>query len=157
ARGEQVLILNDDAFVDESTVECLAAALRDPRVALAGASLRGLDGRPQKSGGPVRTLAAGLRWVVGLPVHGPFGMVPLCCALGDRRTLLDVGGIDESFGFYFDDEDICRRLALAGRDVVLAADATAVHVGGGTTRMRDPAGSFRRFQRARMLYLRKHY
>jgi len=158
ARGERVLILNDDAFVDPGTVARLASVLAArPSVALAGASLRGLDGAPQKSGGPVRTLGAELRWVVGLPVAGEIGMVPLCCVLADRRALLDVGGVDESFGFYFDDEDICRRLAAAGRTVIVDSEATAIHVGGGATRARDPAAWFRRFQRARVLYLRKHY
>ena len=159
ARGEHVLILNDDAWVDPGTVDRLASVLAErPAVALAGAVLRGVDGTPQKSGGRVRTLGAELRWVIGLPVAGePVSMVPLCCALGDRRALVDVGGIDESFGFYFDDEDICRRLIAAGRDVVIDPAASAVHVGGGSTRARDPAGWFRRFQRARVLYLRKHY
>lgn len=56
-----------------------------------------------------------------------------------RRSAFDaVGGFDEGFFLYKEEEDLCLRLRRAGGRVVYAGDAEAQHVGSVVAR-RDPA------------------
>jgi N-acetylglucosaminyl-diphospho-decaprenol L-rhamnosyltransferase len=175
ARSEFVLHLNDDAFVDPETPERLLEVMRErPGVAASGAGLRYEDGRPQRSVAPYRTLLNELLDMVSLrrlgarvsavpvPHRREAGVdeaawLPLCCAVLRRSAFLSVGGFDERFSFYYDDQDFCRRLVEGGWSLVVRWDAGAVHVGGGATQAKDPARWFRRFHHNRLLYLRKHY
>jgi N-acetylglucosaminyl-diphospho-decaprenol L-rhamnosyltransferase len=51
-----------------------------------------------------------------------------------RREAFDaVGGFDEGYFMYFEDTDLCQRLATAGWDVVYAPSAVVEHVGGHAT------------------------
>jgi N-acetylglucosaminyl-diphospho-decaprenol L-rhamnosyltransferase len=175
ARNEVVLLLNDDAFVDEETPRLLTAALMEhPRVAVVGAALRWEDGSAQRSVGRYRTLWSEVvvtlplgRWLSGklhrpVPARKPSGVervtwLPLCCAVARRAAFLDVGGFDERYSFYFDDHDFCRRLVEGGWELAVRWDAGAVHVGGGATSAKDPSGWFGRYHENRFVYLRKWY
>jgi GT2 family glycosyltransferase len=175
ARSDVVLLLDDDAFVDPGTPRRLAEALlADPRRAVVQAALRYPDGSSQKSGAAYRTLTgetvAALvparaaraleRGGVLTPRAGGVdetGFVTFCAAAVRRSAFVEAGGFDDRFEFYFDDQDLCRRLVAAGWTIAVRWDAGAVHVGGGTTSRADPASWFVRWQASRMAYLRKHY
>jgi N-acetylglucosaminyl-diphospho-decaprenol L-rhamnosyltransferase len=175
ARHEMVLLLDDDAFVDPPAPALLAAALAEgPRVALVGAALRWEDGSEQRSLGRYRTLlnetlltlpAGRHAWArVASPVatRKATGVdratwLPLCCAMARRSAFLEVGGFDERYSFYYDDQDFCRRMEEAGWELAVRWDAGAVHVGGGVTSARDPSRWFGRYQDNRLRYLRKWY
>jgi N-acetylglucosaminyl-diphospho-decaprenol L-rhamnosyltransferase len=161
-----VLVLNSDAFVAPDTPARLAAALTaDARLAACGAALVGEDGRRQKSAGRLLTLREALLRAVGvpgtpLPERGgvqEVEFVPLACVLLRREALDEVGGLDEGYRFYFEDYDLCWRLAAAGWTLAVRWDAGAVHVGGGSSSASDPAGWLPRFQASRIRYLRKRY
>jgi N-acetylglucosaminyl-diphospho-decaprenol L-rhamnosyltransferase len=173
ARNEAVVLLNDDAFVDEETPGLLTAALMEhPRVAAVGAALRWEDGTAQRSVGRYRTLWSETvvtvpfgRWLSGtlqrrVPSRKPSGVervtwLPLCCAAARRAAFLDVGGFDERYSFYYDDHDFCRRVVDGGWELAVRWDAGAVHVGGGGTSAREPFGWFGRYQENRLRYLQR--
>jgi GT2 family glycosyltransferase len=177
ARNEYVLLLNSDAFVDARTPVKLAEVLDErPDIAASGALLRFEDGSPQKSGDRYKTLlwetlallpgGRTLRRRVmgpGLPVPKPDGIVsvtwlPLCCAVVRRSAGREIGGWDERFTFFYEDQDFCRRLAEAGWGLAIRSDAGAIHVGGGSTstwKAREPSEWFVRLQENRILYLQK--
>jgi N-acetylglucosaminyl-diphospho-decaprenol L-rhamnosyltransferase len=174
ARNELVLVLNDDAFVDPKTPRLLATAvLEHPRMALCGANLRYENGLPQPSGGHYRTLLQDILATLGLSRMNDVlrrgktsqkesgiekvTWMPYCAAVLRRSAFLEIGGFDERFSFYFDDHDTCRRLVQAGWELGVRWDAGAVHVGGGTTRSKDPPAWFGSYQENRFVYLRKHY
>jgi N-acetylglucosaminyl-diphospho-decaprenol L-rhamnosyltransferase len=175
ARHELVLLLNDDAFVDPETPARLAQVLSErPRVGAAGARLRYEDGRAQRSAGRYKTLtdvvlgvlslqrlAARLRPPAVRPEPGtPFvraTWLPLCVAVVRRSAFQGVGGFDERFSFYSDDQDFARRLTKQGWAMLLRTDAGAVHIGGGSTSSKDPGSWFTRYYQSRFLYLQKHY
>jgi GT2 family glycosyltransferase len=172
ARNEYVLLLNSDAFVDSGTPGKLAEVLdQQPEVGASGARLRYEDGSPQKSADRYKTLLAeiltalpGARRVgPGPPEPKAEGVelvswLPLCCAVVRRSASLAIGGWDERFSFFYEDQDFCRRLAEAGWGLAVRWDAGAIHVGGGSTSTwgdREPSQWFVRQQENRLLYLRK--
>ena len=74
-----------------------------------------------------------------------------------RRCAFDsVGGFDEDFFVYFEDLDLSRRLASAGHRAHYLADASAFHLGGGTTRA-VKARRLAYFLRGKLRYARKHH
>jgi N-acetylglucosaminyl-diphospho-decaprenol L-rhamnosyltransferase len=173
-RNELVLISDDDSFVDPGAPNRLAEAFRKrPRLAVAQPRLRYGDGRDQRSGSQYRTLRSeilaslGLGRVLRRLGPGPLspkqsGMeratwVPLCGALVRRSAFVGVGGFDERFRFYYDDQDFCRRLVEAGWELAVCWDAEAVHLAGSATAAKDPTGWFGQYQESRFVYLRKHY
>ena len=60
----------------------------------------------------------------------PVEWVTGACMLVRRRALEEIGGWDERFFLYGEDQDLCRRLWTAGYEVRFDPSAQAVHVGG---------------------------
>ena len=175
AHHDLILMLNDDAFVDPETPARLAEVLADnPHAAVAGSRLRYGDGREQRSGAGARTLAdstlavlslgalarrvnrRAMAPVPGTPLH-EVTWIPLCAALVSRAAWRDIGGFDERFAFYGEDQDFGRRLADAGWRLFVRDDAEAIHLGGGSSAAKSPGVWFSRYHQTQFLYLRKHY
>lgn len=161
-----VLLLNSDAFVRPETAERLAESLAErPRLGLCAAGLLHEDGSRAKTHDRCLTLMRALRETVSLhyaPVERRGGVqavsyVPLACALVRRAAWNDAGGLDERFRFYYEDHDLAWRLARSGWELAVRWDAEAVHVEGGSSRARDPAGWFAQYHESRVRYLRKRY
>jgi GT2 family glycosyltransferase len=75
------------------------------------------------------------------------------CMLVRRTALEQLAGWDESYFHYGEDVDLCRRLWVAGYQVVFEPAATAVHIGG----VSSPRPRLRPILvRSRVLYARKH-
>ena len=166
ARNELVLLLNTDAFVERETVQRLASTLdADPRLALCGAALVREDGSRARTFGPLLTLNYAISLSLALPTPSPrehggvqeVGFVPLACALARREAVLEVGGLDERYRFYFEDHDLCWRLGERGWKIAVCWDAVATHVEGGSSRALDPPSWFPQFHESRLRYLRKRY
>jgi N-acetylglucosaminyl-diphospho-decaprenol L-rhamnosyltransferase len=150
-----VLVLNSDTVVAPGTFEALCEYLdRHAEVAIVGPRITYPDGRLQPSCNPFPTLiptllaesAAGslLRYLPGareyyLPTsaHTRARRVPwvMGAAMAIRRAAFeDVGGFDASFFMYFEEVDLCYRLAAAGWEIHFAPVATVIHVGAASTR-----------------------
>jgi N-acetylglucosaminyl-diphospho-decaprenol L-rhamnosyltransferase len=175
ARHELVLVLNDDAFVDPETPARLANVLRErPRVGVAGARLRYEDGSDQRSAGRYKTLMGVILGVLSLgrlaarlgpPAVRPepgtalerATWLPLCAAVVRKTAFQGVGGFDERFGFYAEDQDFARKLTKAGWEIFVRSDAGAVHLGGGATTAKDPGYWFTRYHESSFIYLQKYY
>jgi GT2 family glycosyltransferase len=162
-----VLLLNSDCFVEPTAIHALAAALdADPALALCGAHLVNADGSPAKSCGELvslaNALAAGVRSRGGGAAAETAGVqrvpfVPLACALVRRSDWDAVGGLDERYRFYFEDYDLSWELGRRGRGVGVCWDASALHVGGGSSSANDPQRWFAQYHESRARYLRKRY
>jgi N-acetylglucosaminyl-diphospho-decaprenol L-rhamnosyltransferase len=133
ATGDELLLLNADVVLTADAIEKmrsrlargLSAGVVGPRI-LAGESLQpsarafprlrtGLLGRRS----PLTRLLARL----GAPPaefrrsYGPAGQVDWvsgACMLVRREAFEDIGGFDESYWLYWEDADLCRRLADCG-------------------------------------------
>jgi hypothetical protein len=167
ATGDSILVLNSDCFLERDAVTRLTGALADdPGLGVCAASLVETDGSPSKSHTPGLTPWLAIQTIFSLNPFTPrrsargveeVDTVPLACAMIRRAAWDEVGGLDERFFFYFEDQDVCRRLHAAGWRVAVAWEATAVHVGGVSSVKRDERGWFLQFVRSRARYLRKHY
>jgi GT2 family glycosyltransferase len=81
----------------------------------------------------------------------------LGAALAFRRRVFDsASGFDESFFMYFEEVDLCYRLARQGWQVHFAPVTEVIHVGGASTKQCGPEMSGQYFTSLTQFY-RKHY
>lgn len=72
-----------------------------------------------------------------------------------REALDDVGLLDESFFFYGEDIDLCRRFERGGWSRIYHPGAAAIHFGGASS-AREPMRFFIEMQRANIRYWKKY-
>ena len=151
AAADSVLLLNPDARVDAGCLQRLCQDFEElPRVGVAAPLLR--DDQGQLHAGAGRVSSVTRRVALCLPGGGrlrPFraelslssdenrmrravdvGYVYGAALLVDRALLNALGGLDERFFLFAEDEDLCRRVRQAGRRVLLDGRAIALHTGG---------------------------
>lgn len=175
-----VLLLNADTLLSPDTPASLATYLdAHPRAAVAGPRLLNLDGTLQTSCRafpsaatvlveltPLARAARALRYVPGLgsryPPASPHDRArPVDwvkgAALAIRREAFEqVGGFDESFFMYWEETDLCYRLAAAGWETHFAPVATVVHAGEASTSQHRAAMSLQLFHGLRLFSARHH-
>jgi N-acetylglucosaminyl-diphospho-decaprenol L-rhamnosyltransferase len=152
--GEYVLLLNPDATLEPSALELLAAALDEtPAAVMAGPVLVAGDGRLDAGARRFSTWINRLAWHLPLPrrpqwttpeylsgVATGAGSAPSlvdylwgAALLVRRRFLNDIGGLDERFFLYSEDEDLGRQARARGALSLLVPRARAAHVGSAST------------------------
>lgn len=147
ARGDQLLLLNSDAWPAAGALERLSAALgADKRLGLACPLLFYPDGKPQfhwaTSTGLLGEAVQKLRnrYEKSPLVHRlrwPGGFYTAACVLVRKQAFEEVGGFDERFFLYFEDVDLCLRLRRAGWKMRTVPEAKAFHIKGGSQPRQD--------------------
>ena len=153
-----VLLVNTDARLSAGCVDTMLEYLhRDRRAAVVGPRLVYGDGSFQRwTAGQSLSLRSCATYLLGLDrlaawypalsgmylaydTDQPFtpGWVSSAVMLLRREALDDIGLLDESIFVYMDDVDLCQRATDAGWKVWYAADTTAVHFMGASTK-REP-------------------
>ncbi len=152
--GQWLLVLNPDTrLAPESLSRLLATAQTDPRIGCLGPDLHNPDGTEYPTGRRFPSLVVGALHALlgpvwpGNPATRRYHMaeadrsVPLrvdwvsgSCMLLRRDAFEAVDGFDGGYFMYFEDMDLCLRLARAGWRVVFDPGAEVVHVGGNSTR-----------------------
>ena len=142
ARGDYIVFLNNDAFVQPGWIEALSATMRsDPDVAAVGPMFLYPDGRVQEVGGlalptgDVVQVGKGAVW--GPDHYDTPCAVDFCsaaCLMMRRADFLEVGG----FGFewepaYYEDADLCLKLWTRCGKVMVNPAARVVHIESKTT------------------------
>jgi N-acetylglucosaminyl-diphospho-decaprenol L-rhamnosyltransferase len=157
ASEEWVLIVNPDITFETGAIDdLLAVASRWPRAGGLGPRIHTDGGLLYPSARELPSIGRGVGHAVfgwvwpsnpwtaayrrerGTPREGTVGWLSGACLLVRREAFAAVDGFDEQFFMYFEDTDLCERLAKAGWDVVYAPSSTVVHHGGHST-TRDPA------------------
>ena len=140
ARGELLLLLNNDVLVGDHALDRLAETFaRQPEAGVVGAAMWSADGRPQEVGGIV--WADGQVWNHGrnAPPGQGFALAyeRQCdtvsgCALAIRRQLWsELQGFDPRYRpAYAEDTDLCLRVRQAGRAVMVQPAARVLHLEG---------------------------
>jgi GT2 family glycosyltransferase/glycosyltransferase involved in cell wall biosynthesis len=139
ARGETVVLLNNDTIVTPGWLEAMLATLaRHPETGVVGPM-------SNRVSGPQLVSDATYRDVAGLPAFAAgfvrqnagksfeTGRVVGFCLLARREVIARIGGLDEAFGSgNFEDDDFCIRALLAGFRIRVAQDSFVHHVGSQT-------------------------
>ena len=140
ARGELLLLLNNDTLVGDHALDRLAESFqRHPDAGVVGAAFWGVDGMPQEVGGIV--WASGQVWNQGrgFPPEQWFalGYERQCdsvsgCGLAIRTQLWQqLGGFDRRYcPAYCEDTDLCLRVREAGSSVWVQPAARILHLEG---------------------------
>lgn len=155
--GRYVIFLNPDTTVEpESFCRMVAFMDANPGVGLAGPKVLNPDGTRQDS---VSFRYPGHRYG-----EADLGVLPgdIACVLGAcqiaRTSLLrELGGFDEDFFLYGEDQDLCLRIRKRGLEIGLIPDATIMHHGGKSERGTLPEEVVRKKIRAELLFYHKHY
>lgn len=179
SRGESVLILNDDAILQEGSLALMLSALKsDPRIAAAGPILVFPDGSPQvlymnKRLPNIRGMFAEFtgrdltwrhkRWarewltMWDSPEHAAEPeQLSGACLLVRRQAWDQMGGFDEQFYHVLDDTDLCFRLRSAGWRFRCVQAARVTHYGGFTVARWDQLEQRRNYYKCIYAYFRKH-
>lgn len=148
AKGEFVLLLNTDAFVQpDALAKSVAYMQTHPECGILGARLTGRDGQLQPSARFFPTpwsaflQRTGLHpffkgvqmvddndWGYVTPRHCDW--VPGCYYLIRKAVIDQVGLFDPRYFLYFEEVDHCFAVKRAGWDVVCFPGTTVVHIGG---------------------------
>lgn len=73
-----------------------------------------------------------------------------------RKNVFDkIGGFDENFFLYFDENDLCKRIFNEGNKVMYLPTAEIIHYGGKSTLDIRKADQY--FKESRRYFLKKHY
>jgi N-acetylglucosaminyl-diphospho-decaprenol L-rhamnosyltransferase len=168
ARGRYCLLLNEDSELRPGAAAALLAALdADPAAAAAGARLLDSSGRPVPCAwrfpGVGTALAGALFLHRLLTVQSRGGCVrpadwaQSSALLVRREAVGEVGYLDPAFFVYYDECDLCKRLADAGWRTLFVPSAEAIHHDQLSTDLAAGLPRIVEFHRNRDLYMRKHH
>ncbi len=176
AEGRWLFFLNPDAAVIGDCIPVLERFISGhPDAGCVAPAVTGADGGAVLSHFPFTGLATSIWGAVGLNRVLPFnrtdgrfeirrraptGTVEVDRVLGaammvPRRVFEQVGGFDERFFLYSEEEDLCLRIRCRGWKVFYFPAARVVHIGSGTTRNMRPL-AVAAVNWSRYLYMRKH-
>jgi GT2 family glycosyltransferase len=142
ARGERLVLLNNDAVAGPRFLEALeqAASASSAPVAVAGRILDAGGAEIEFGGSDIGGFGFGFQrssWQAGFAECADGGELPFACGgamLIRRADFVQLGGFDPDYFAYYEDVDLGWRLWLSGRRVVYARDAEVRHERHGTGR-----------------------
>ncbi len=133
ASGELIAFIDDDAVADPAWLSSLAPLFSNPHLAAVGGPV--MDG----TGVTVQALVSAtnalgetklLTSTAALPSSpdSTWMLYPMGTNVVFRRSaLVEIGGFDETFEYYHDETDVCRRLLDLGFEVQIAAKGVVHH------------------------------
>jgi N-acetylglucosaminyl-diphospho-decaprenol L-rhamnosyltransferase len=176
------LLVNPDCVLPETTARELVSVLRlRPEVGIVGPRLIGADGRVAISAHPFESLAS----VVASRFGGhlaPVALRRMLCGNRRRRTydacrgsgtavsvdwlsgaclavrtclMTDIGGLNEKYFLYYEDEELCLQARRRGKEVLYVPTVEAIHSGGGSS-SEDPTSTWPHLYRSMLLFFARH-
>jgi len=139
-RTPYALLLNPDCLPDPAFFAGMVEGARQfPQAAILAPHLLRRNGDVELS----------YRWPAthwrssGPQAQGPCSVGFVCGAvmLLNMGAMREVGFFDEAFFLYYEDEDLCQRVFLAGRDIVLLPQVSIAHLSRGSVKGRSPMRS----------------
>jgi N-acetylglucosaminyl-diphospho-decaprenol L-rhamnosyltransferase len=176
-----VLLVNPDCVLPAATARELVRVLRSrPEVGIAGPRLLDAAGRVAISAHPFESLTSVLASRFGGSL-APVALRRMLCGSRRRRAydacrepgepltvdwlsgaclavrtrlLASIGGLDEGYFLYYEDEELCLQAWRRGAEVVYVPTVEAVHAGGGSGD--DPSRIWPHLYRSMLLFFAQH-
>ena len=143
AKGEYVLLLNDDTIVEPDLLEKLVGELKkDKKLGVVQPKIVFADSKKLQSAGTFLT-SSGFLYHVGYdknPDDEKYNKsyeifsANGSCMLIKHEVLKKVGLFDDDFFLYFEETDFCWRVWLAGYTIKYIPTTSILHKGGRTTK-----------------------
>lgn len=156
-RGRYLFFLNPDTRVSPDAF-ALAVSFMDanPQIGLAGARIVNPDGTSQES---ISFRYPGQKHcrseLDGLP--GSIACVLGAAMIAPTRLILELGGFDETFFLYGEDQDLCLRIRKMGYEIGHIDDSVVIHYGGQSEVLTGVARMWEKKVIAENIFYRKHY
>ena len=156
-KSKYVYFLNPDTEVQQGALVAMTRFMDShPEVGLAGNRIINPDGSPQSSvetrypgqkhaREELKGLEGGIAWVLGASMIARAGLIE------------DLGGFDERFALYGEEQDLCLRIRKAGWAIGHIPDAVVIHWGGQSERNNLPAEIWKKKFEAELVFYKKHY
>ena len=176
SKGENVLFINPDTVVEGDFFESLEGFLdENPRAGVVGPKIVGFEGDVQLTARKELSFLSGILGRTSLltrlfpknplvkrlfpaaeKLTGPTAVdwIAGTCMAVRRRTLEEIGGMDERFFMYFEDADLCRRAREAGWLVYYLPQIEVLHHSGASSG--DRSRAIWNLHKSAFLYHRKH-
>jgi GT2 family glycosyltransferase len=148
------LLLNPDCRLAPEALDILRQCMhRYPLAGVVAPQGWRADRRPQKSfraafyerqqRQPYRTADAtcSVQWLNG------------CCLLVRTHAFREIGGFDEQFFLFYEDDDLCLRMRQAGYECLIEPAASALHTGGASSAASLRTSLLKAFHYARSRHL----
>lgn len=154
-RPDFVLTLNSDAFPAPGAIKALLThLLAYPEAGFAGSYIHGPEGEPHLTTfrfpsiasefegaariGPISRLLRHRAVPIPVPGHArPVDWLAGASLMMRMDALDQIGLFDESFFLYFEETDLCLRLARTGSEVHFVRDSEVMHLGSVSTGMKE--------------------
>jgi N-acetylglucosaminyl-diphospho-decaprenol L-rhamnosyltransferase len=176
SKGENVLFINPDTVVEGGFFVSLEGFLdENPRAGVVGPKIVGFEGDVQLTARKELSFLSGILGRTSLltrlfpknplvkrlfpaaeKLTGPTAVdwIAGTCMAVRRRTLEEIGGMDERFFMYFEDADLCRRAREAGWLIYYLPQIEVLHHSGASSGNRSRA--IWNLHKSAFLYHRKH-
>lgn len=174
AKGRYSLLLNSDTIVQPNSLKRIITFMEaHPQVGLCGIQVLNLDGTFQGSYADYLSLRKEFLIVTALgrrlfnpfyPSYGPadsqeskpVDTIQGAFMFARTDALRKIGGLDEQFFMYGEENDLSLRLRKQGWQTYYLAEATVVHLGGQSTSLNMTKMAWQ-LQKSKVLLFRKHY
>lgn len=164
AKGDIIILLNNDTLVDKNWVKEIVAVSNDPHVGIIGCKLLFVGTSIIQSLGYSSTVIGYFKNLRLLELDNKKEVIPIKevdyvsgAALAIKRSLIQkIGLFDPMFFAYFEDVDLCYRVKKNGYNVVVAPEAIVQHIGSCSW----STYAFKRIyanEKNRLLFIIKHY
>ncbi len=134
SNGKYLLLINDDVFLDPGAVDAMLAEIKAPGVGMVANLLYYPDGTIYHAGKIRSPNVRGWAHVDykkrDHSIKGPIEAENVCmaCCLVRRKAFYDIGGFDEEFFLFAEDDNFCLSIRKAGHKIIFTPHSTGVHL-----------------------------
>jgi GT2 family glycosyltransferase len=156
-KGKYIFSLNPDTeVVSDAFSEAISFMDANPRIGLAGTKIINPDGTLQWS---VSYKYPGQKYTTNelSDLPGKIACVLGASMIARSELVKKIGGFDEDFFLYGEDQDLCLKIRKLGYEIGYVDSATIVHLGGQSEKDSLPSEVWKKKIHAEYIFYRKHY